>query len=149
MDKIIPLFTIASLDHDRYPRVKSRYLVGNAALKNCNLLDLSVLLPSEETCQKDLGLTRSTPPATTNRVSNTPTQPPPIGLPTPRPTKPQTPTSAVDYPPPRGVPWKCIAAMVCNDKSCPGCHFNKLDDYPILKFHQEVGCPALYMHGYI
>ena len=28
MECIIPLFSISSLDHDRYPGVKSRYIVG-------------------------------------------------------------------------------------------------------------------------
>ena len=41
IDSIIPLFAIASLDHERYPGVKSRYLAGDTALVNCNLLQLS------------------------------------------------------------------------------------------------------------
>ena len=45
----IPLFAIASLDHDRYPGVKSRYLAGEAALVKGDLLQLSGLLYSEET----------------------------------------------------------------------------------------------------
>ena len=149
MDKIIPLFAIESLDHDRYPGVKSLYLAGNSALVNCNRLDLSGLLSSEETRQQALGLTRSTPPTTANRVSNTQTQPPPTGRPQPLPIQPPTPKSAVDYPPPRGLPWKCIAAMIGDHKYCMGCHFNKPDDTPRLKFHQDVGCPALAKHGYI
>ena len=36
-----------------------------------------------------------------------------------------------------------------NENSCPGFYFNKTDDYPRLKFHQEVGCPVLEDHGYI
>ena len=44
IDRIIPLFAIASLDHERYPGVKSRYLVGDTALVNCDLLQLSRLL---------------------------------------------------------------------------------------------------------
>ena len=39
--------------------------------------------------------------------------------------------------------------MMRKDKSCPGCHFNHPDDSPKIKFHQEVGCPALAKHGYI
>ena len=39
--------------------------------------------------------------------------------------------------------------MMCNDKSCPGFHFNKPDDSPRIKFHQEVGFPALSKNGYI
>ena len=44
MDLIIPLFDIASLYHDRYTGVKSRYLAGDTALVNCDLLQLSGLL---------------------------------------------------------------------------------------------------------
>ena len=44
MESIFPLFAIASLDHDRYPGVKSRYLAGDATLVNCDLLKLSGLL---------------------------------------------------------------------------------------------------------
>ena len=39
--------------------------------------------------------------------------------------------------------------MMREDKSYPGCHFNHPDNFPKLKFHQEVGCPALDKHGYI
>ena len=49
MEKIILLFAITSLYHNRYPDVKSRYLAGDPALVNCNLLYLSVIFPSEET----------------------------------------------------------------------------------------------------
>ena len=49
IDRIIPLFAIASLDHDRYPGVKSRYLTGDTALVNCDLLQLRGLLSSKET----------------------------------------------------------------------------------------------------
>ena len=34
IERIIPLFAIASLDHKRYPGVKSRYLAGDTALFN-------------------------------------------------------------------------------------------------------------------
>ena len=54
IDHIIPLFAIASLDHERYPVVKSRYLAGDTALVNCDLLQLSSLLSSEETRQHGL-----------------------------------------------------------------------------------------------
>ena len=47
MDNIIPLLTIAGLDHNRYPGVKSCYLASNAALVNCNLLGLSGLISSK------------------------------------------------------------------------------------------------------
>ena len=57
--------------------------------------------------------------------------------------------SAVSYPPPRGVPWKCISAIMGEDKSCPGCHYNHPKYYPRLKLHQEVGCLALAKHGYL
>ena len=49
----------------------------------------------------------------------------------------------------KGVTWKCIAAMIQEYKSCPGCHFNHPDDPPKLKFHPDVGCLALDKHGYI
>ena len=39
--------------------------------------------------------------------------------------------------------------MICTDRSCPGCHFNKPNKSPRLKFHQEVGCPAITKHGYV
>ena len=86
MNRIIPFFTIASLDHDRYPVLKSRYLTGDTALVNCNVLDLSSLLPRGETRQQVLGLLRLTPSTTADRVSNTLMQPPPTGYPTPCPT---------------------------------------------------------------
>ena len=44
IEHIIPLSAIASLDHKRYPGVKSRYLVGDTTLVNCDLLQLSGLL---------------------------------------------------------------------------------------------------------
>ena len=44
IDRIIPIFAIASLYHEIYPGVKSRYLVGYTALVNCDLLQLSGLL---------------------------------------------------------------------------------------------------------
>ena len=96
-----------------------------------------------------MGVTRLIPPTTANRVSNTLMKTIPTGRPTPRSTQPSTKTPAVDYPPPMGVPWKCIVAMMRDDKSCPGCNSNKLNDPPRLKFHQEVVFPALFNHGYI
>ena len=61
MERIITLFAIATLDRDRYPGVKICYLAGNAALVNCNLLELSGLLPRKYTRQQALGITmRST-----------------------------------------------------------------------------------------
>ena len=74
--RIIPLFAIASLDHERYPGVKSRYLAGDTALVNCDLLQLSVLLSSEENRQRALGIP-TIPPSTTsaNWVSNTQNNP--------------------------------------------------------------------------
>ena len=47
--RIISLFAIASIDHYSYPGVKSRYLTGDTALVNCNLLQLSGILSREET----------------------------------------------------------------------------------------------------
>ena len=150
IELIIDLFDIAILDHDRYPGVKSHYLTGDTALVNCDLLQLSSLLSSEETRQRALGIPNS-PPSNTiyNRVSNTPTNPPQTGRPAPQPPQPLTQSSAVAYPPARGVPWKCIVTIMREDKSCPGCHLNYPDDFPRLKFHQDVGCPVLAKHGYI
>ena len=51
MDKIISIFFIASLDHNYYPGIKIRYLMGDPALVKCNLLDLRSLLSSKETRQ--------------------------------------------------------------------------------------------------
>ena len=61
IDRIINLFAIASLYHERYPGVKSRYLAGYTALVNCDLLQLSSLLSSEETRQRALGITYTPP----------------------------------------------------------------------------------------
>ena len=149
IERIIPLFAIASLYDERYPGVKSRYLVGDTALVNCDLLQLSGLLSSEETRQQALGIS-AIPPSTTsvNCVSNTHNNPQ-NERPVPPPHQHTTQSSNVPYPPTRGVPWKCIDAMMREDKSCPGCHFNHPDDSPKLKFHQEVGSLALAKHGYI
>ena len=51
IERIIPLFAIASLYHKIYPGVRSRYLAGDTALVNCDLLQLSGLLLSKETRQ--------------------------------------------------------------------------------------------------
>ena len=56
IDRIIPFFGITSIDHKRYPGVKSRYLAGNTALVNFDLLQLGGLLLSEETRQSALGI---------------------------------------------------------------------------------------------
>ena len=66
IEHIIPLFSIASLDHDRYPGVKSCYLAGDAALVNCGLLELSGLLSSEDTRQCALVIPNA-PPSTKSR----------------------------------------------------------------------------------
>ena len=91
------------------------------------------------------------PPSNTiaNRLSNTPTNPPQTRRPAPQPPQPPTQSSAIAYPPARGVPWKCITAMMWEETICPERHFNHLDDSPRLKFYQEVGCPVLAKHGYI
>ena len=81
-------------------------------------------------------------------MSNTPTNPPHTVRPVLQPPQHPTQPPAVIYPPPMGVPWKCIAAMMWEDKSCMGCRFNHPEDSPRLKFHQEVGCPELAKHGY-
>ena len=105
IDRIIPLFAIASLEHDQYPVVRSRYLVGDTALVNCDLLQLSGLLSSEETRQRDLGILNA-PPSNTiaNSFSNTPTNPNENGLPALKPHQPPAQSSAVTYPTTRGVP---------------------------------------------
>ena len=48
-----------------------------------------------------------------------------------------------------GVPWKYIAVMMQEDKFCPRCHVNHLDDSPRIKFRQDVRYPALASHGCI
>ena len=82
-------------------------------------------------------------------MSDAQAQPTPTGLTQPFHIQTLPTKSSTYYPPPRGVPWNRITAMVRSDTSCPGCHFNKPDDPPRLKFHQEVGCPALEKHGHI
>ena len=149
IDRIIPIFAIASLYHKRYPGMKRRYLAGDTALVNFDLLQLSGLLSSEETRQRALGITSITLSTTSvNRVSNTNNNYQ-NERPIPPPYQPTMKSSNVPYPPTRGAPWKCIAVMMREEKSCPGCHFNHPDDSPKLKFHQEVGCLALAKHGYI
>ena len=49
IDRIITIFAVTSLDHDHYPGVKSRYLAGDAALVNYDLLKLSGLLSRKDT----------------------------------------------------------------------------------------------------
>ena len=105
MERSIPLFAIAILGHDRYPGVKSRYLAGDAALVNCDLLELRSILYSKDTKQRALGIPSaplSNPVA--KCVSNKPTQPTMTGRPAPLPTPPPAQTSAVAYPPSGGVP---------------------------------------------
>ena len=46
IDRIILLFAVATLYHKRYPGVKSWYLLGDTALVNCVLLQLSGILSS-------------------------------------------------------------------------------------------------------
>ena len=145
-DHIIPLYTIASLYHKRYPGVKSRYLAGDTALVNCDLLQLSRLLSSEEKRQQTLGIT---PPPSTTSVNWVPHNNSQNEGPIPSQHQPTTPSSNVPYSPSRGVTWKCIALMVREEKSCRGCHFNHPKDSPKLKVYQEVGYPALVKHDYL
>ena len=72
IDRIIPLFEIASLDHGRYSGVKNCYLAGDTVLVNCDLLQLSGILSGEQTRQLALGIP-AIPRSTTsvNHVSNT------------------------------------------------------------------------------
>ena len=131
------------------PRGTRRYLAGDPTLVNYNLIYLNGLLSIKETRHKALVFMRSTPPATVNRVHDAQTQLPPSGRPQPYHIHPKTWISPPDYPPPRGVPWKHIAEMVRSNTSCLGCHFNKPDDFPRLKFHQDVRFPDLAKHVYI
>ena len=112
IDCIIPLFDIASLDYESYPGAKSRYLAGDTALVNCDLLQLSSLISSEETRQHPLGISSIPPPTTSVKsVSNTQNNPQnerPASLP----HQPTTQSPNVTYPPTRGIPWKCIVAMI-------------------------------------
>ena len=148
MEKIIPLFAIARLYHDWYPGVKSRYLVVAPALVNCELLGISGILSRKYTEEKNLGLPRYVSLAIENCASDTRTQSPSTWLLQPHPILLLTPPSHMDYTPPMGVPWNYIAKMVGFNISCPGCHYNKPDAPPWLKFHQEVGWPALSKNGY-
>ena len=147
--RIIPLFTIESLDHERHTGVKSRYLVGYTALVNCDVLQISGLLSSEETGQRALGI-NALPLSTTsvNCLSNT-NHNSQNERPVPPPHQPITQSSNVPYSPTRGLPYKCISVMMREDKSCPGCHFNHPNNPSKLKLHQEVGCPEFAKHGYI
>ena len=110
-------------------------------------MGLSGLLFSEETHQQSLGLSTEVPRVTAKRTSDV-TAPPPLTnwnhtLPVP----PNGTCSHTDYPPSRGVPWKYTAEKISTDRSCPRCHFNKPNESLRLKFHQEVGYPALSKHG--
>ena len=127
IESIISFFAIASLDHEDYTGVNSRYLAGEAALANCDLVQLSGILFSKETRQCTMGIPSALPSTTTaNHVSNTPTKPPPYGFPNPQPPQPPTQSSNVAYPPQRGAPCKCIAVMMREDKVCPVCHLTTL-----------------------
>ena len=61
IERIIPIFAITSIDHDRYPCVKSRYLTGDVALVNYDLLELRGLLSSKEARQRALGIPSAPP----------------------------------------------------------------------------------------
>ena len=106
IDRIIPLFEIASLNHESYPGVKSRYLAGDTTLVNFDLLQRSGILSSEETRQHALGIP-ATPLSTTsaNCVYNTKNNPQ-NERPAPQPNQTTTQLSNFIYPPKRGVPWK-------------------------------------------
>ena len=120
IDRIIPLFAIASLDHERYTGGKSRYLAGYTLLVNYDVLQISGLLSSEETRQRALGINAS-PLSTTsvNCLSNT-NHNSQNERPVPPPHQPITQSSNVPYPPTSGVTWKYISVMMREDKSCPG-----------------------------
>ena len=147
MDQIISLFAITSLDHERYPSVKSRYLAGDPYLVNCDLLGLSGLLSSKEIRQQAWEIPPPTSPFTANYFSDAPARPPPTGRTQTCPIPSATDSYTIEYPPQREVLWKCITTMIWHAKSCPGYNFNKLDSPPQLKFHQGVGCTTLAKHG--
>ena len=48
IERVIPLFAIVIIDHDRYPGVNILYLAGDDALVNRDLIQLGGLLSSEE-----------------------------------------------------------------------------------------------------
>ena len=143
MDNIIPIFPIESLDNDRYPGVKRRYLTEDPELVNYNLLDLSSILSSKETRQQALGLPSLSPTTTVNYAYNAQAQHTPTGRPQPCTSHPPPPTSYTDYPPPRGVPWKCIASMLRSDTSCTVCHFNKPNDSSLPQVTPRGWMPSL------
>ena len=100
IDRIIPLLEIASLDHKIYPEVKIRYLVGDTALVNCNLLRLSGIFSSKDTRQRALGISAVHPSTTSvNRVSNNNSQ---NERPVPDQHQPTMPSSNAPYPPSKG-----------------------------------------------
>ena len=134
MDKIISLFAIARLNHDRYLGIKRHYLAVHLVLISCNLLGLSGLLPSKETLQQDLRLPTGVPRVTAKRTSDVTATPPPTNRNQARPGSPTDTLPTTYYLHSRGVPWKYIAEMIRNDCSFTGS--------PRLKSHQEVGCPA-------
>ena len=82
MEQIINFFDIASLNHDRYPGVRGRYISGDLSLVKCNLLGIRRFLLSKETRKQFLGLPPPIPSVTENQVSNAPY----LSLPTANPT---------------------------------------------------------------
>ena len=48
MERVIPIFAIVIIDHDRYPGVNIRYLAGDDTLVNRDLIKIGGLLSSEE-----------------------------------------------------------------------------------------------------
>ena len=77
MDKIIPLFGIASLYNECCPGINSRYLAVDPSLVNCDLLDISGILSTEETHQQALGLPTEVPRVTAKRTPDVTAPPPP------------------------------------------------------------------------
>ena len=123
IDRIIPLFFNSESRSQKISRGESRYLAEDTTLVNCDLLQLSGLFSSKETRQRARGITavpQSTP--SVNQVSHNNLK---NERPVPAQHQPTTPSSNVPYPPSRGVPWNCIALIIREDKSCPGCHFNQ------------------------
>ena len=90
MEKIIPLFSIAVLDHKRYPCVKRCYLVVDPTLVNFNFIDLRILLSSKKTRQKSLAILSSAHPDTVNLAYDSLAQSPPTGCPQSRPFQTMT-----------------------------------------------------------
>ena len=142
IDRIIPIFAIASLYHKRYPGMKSRYLAGDTALVNFDLLQLSGLLSSEETRQRALGITSITLSTTSvNRVSNTNNNYQ-NERPIPPPHQPTMKSSNVPYPPTRGVTLEVHRCDDARRKVLSGVSFQSPRRLPEAQVPPRSGMPG-------